>query len=135
MFDTIMPDCCLGERFFGHCKFPDCFKGHLCLHLLIEGRYKSSMGLINKITHFTRPQQIIQIMYPVSVPVLLKLWNPSLTELCRFPQFRHHYFSGKNSEIYILVYISARQIAIFKHSLWPARKDAECMQKAHSINI
>ena len=62
-----MPDYCLGERSYGHCKFPDmdCFKGHLCLHLLVEGRYNSSIGPINKITHFTRPQQIVQILYPV----------------------------------------------------------------------
>jgi len=96
MFDTIMPDYCLGERSFGHCKFTNMyrFKGQLCLHLLVEGRYNSSTGPINEITHFIGPQQIIHIKYPVSVPavpVLLKLWKPSLTELCQFRQFRHHY--------------------------------------------
>lgn len=128
MFDTTVPDYCLGERSYRHCKFPDmyCFKGQLCLHLLVAGRYNNSTGPINRITHFTRPQQIIHIMYPVSVPVLLTLWKASLTELCQFHQFRHHYFNRKNSDIYIFLF-SARQLIIFKHLLLPPKKHAECM--------
>jgi len=108
-----------------------CFKGQLCLHLLVEGRYNSSMRPINKITHFTKPQQIIQTMYPVSVPVLLKLVSQVSLNFADSISLDVITLAGRTVKyiyIYIYIYIfffPARQIIIFKRLLLAPRKHAE----------
>lgn len=130
-----MFDYWLGERSFGYCTFPDvyCFKDQLCLRLLVEGRYNSSMGLINKITHFTRPQQTIQIMYPMSVPVLLKLVSQVWLNFADSISLDVTTLVGRTVK-YIYIFFFARKI-IFKRLLLAPRKHAEYRQKVHSVNI
>jgi hypothetical protein len=89
------------------------FKGCLCLHLQVEGKYNGSMAPNNKTTLITRPQQIIKIMYPVLVTMLCKCWKPNLAELCSFCHLRCYCFKGKTMK-FIVNFFSVGKIIILK---------------------